>query len=411
MSHNETPQIKRKLTAIVALLAAALIAVTTAGCASARGTSAINERDRQNVAIAAGKEHSFAIDESGKLYATGLNEYGELGLGDRQVRHKFVGVPFSGDKRIIAISTGYVHSLALTSEGKVYSAGHNYAGELGLGDGKLRDTFTLVPDLSDKKIVAISAGGSDYSLAVDNNGKVYATGYNRYGQLGLGDKRDRDTFTRVLSLSDKKIVAIATGTWHSLALSADGKVYVAGENNDGQLGLGDNDDRNTFTLVSSLSDKKIVTISAGGKHSFALDSDGKVYATGDNEYGQLGLGDRKSRETFTLVPDLSDKKIVAIVAGEWHSLALSADGKVYAAGRNIEGQLGLGDYDDRKTWTLVSSTESKPITTISAYAYHSLALDGNGRLYATGWSGEGEFGLGDEKDRVVFTPVVLPAKN
>jgi alpha-tubulin suppressor-like RCC1 family protein len=148
-----------------------------------------------------------------------------------------------------------------------------------------------------KTIVA----GVNHSFALSNNGKVYAAGYNEYGQLGLGDTTDRNTFTKVTSLSGKNITAIFAGDYHSLALSSDGKVYATGQNAYGQLGLGDTTDCNTFTDVTSLSGKTIIAISVGGFHSLALSNDGKIYATGNNYYGQLGLGDNADRKTFTKV--------------------------------------------------------------------------------------------------------------
>ena len=95
------------------------------------------------------------------------------------------------------------------------------------------------------------------------------------------------------------------------------------------------------------------TIIAGGYHSFALFDNGKVYATGQNDYGQLGLGDNVSRSNFTEVTDLNDKNITAVFAGTYYSFALSFDGRVYVAGQNDNGQLGLGDNDNRTVFTEV----------------------------------------------------------
>jgi alpha-tubulin suppressor-like RCC1 family protein len=148
----------------------------------------------------------------------------------------------------------------------------------------------------------IIAMGFAHSFVIDSDGKVYATGRNNYGQLGLGDNTDRNVFTPVVSLEGKKIVALAAGGDHSLALDESGK--------------------------------KIVALAEGGDHSLALDIDGKLYATGSNRYGQFGFGDKTDRNVFTVVSELSDKKIVAIAAGSYHSLAVDENGKLYAAGNN-----------------------------------------------------------------------------
>jgi alpha-tubulin suppressor-like RCC1 family protein len=190
---------------------------------------------------------------------------------------------------------------------------------------------------------ALGSGANSFALGSD--GKVYATGRNNYGQLGLGSVSKVVTFTKVSFLSDENIVAIAAGRHHSIVLANGGKVYATGLNSRGQLGLGDygiETNRDTFTEVSDLNGKNITALAAGSLHSLALGSDGKVYATGKNEYGQLGLGDKISRNTFTLVPSLNDKNITAIATRYVHSLALGSDGKVYATGNNLNGQLGLG---------------------------------------------------------------------
>jgi alpha-tubulin suppressor-like RCC1 family protein len=308
------------------------------------------------IAIAAADVHSIALSKDGKVYGAGIDE--SLGLGSREGHFKiyatFTEITDLRDKGIVAIAAGVSHSLALSSNGKVYATGLNYDGQLGLGDSgegifKLHATFTEIIDLRDKNITAISASDSA-SFALSSNGKVYATGENYYGELGLGDKTDRNVFAEITDLRDKNITAISAGNMHTTALSKDGRVYAAGYNSNGELGLGDKNNRDTFTEITDLRDKNITAIS----NSFALSSDGKVYAAGDNYYGELGLGDENDRDVWTLVPSLSGKNIGAVVA-RLHSIALSKDGRIYTTGYNSNGQLGLDDKIDRYKFTLVDS--------------------------------------------------------
>jgi alpha-tubulin suppressor-like RCC1 family protein len=94
-------------------------------------------------------------------------------------------------------------------------------------------------------------------------------------------------------------------------------------------------------------------VSVSELNSFILISNGRVYAAGSNDYGELGMGDNINRNVFTEVTDLRDKNITAIVGGSFHSLALSSDGKVYAAGGGGNGQPGFGKYDSRNVFTEV----------------------------------------------------------
>ncbi|GHV71851.1 hypothetical protein AGMMS49928_25700 [Spirochaetia bacterium] len=119
--------------------------------------------------------------------------------------------------------------------------------------------------------------------------------------MGLSDKATRASFNEVKGLSGKNITAISTGDLHTVALGSDRKVYATGKNSDGRLGLGDTTNRTSFTEVTGLGGKNITAISVGSRHAVVLSSDGKVYATGNNSDGQLGLGDTTPRGSFTEV--------------------------------------------------------------------------------------------------------------
>ncbi|MDR1614634.1 MAG: hypothetical protein LBS26_03590 [Campylobacteraceae bacterium] len=387
----------------LSLLLSFFLSFSLIGCGGDGGGGSSGGDDGIDMAIIAGYYHSFALSNDGKVYAAGYNEYGQLGLGDsgsETDRSNFTEVTFLSDKNITAIITGGAHSFVLSNDGKVYATGFNLIGQFGLGDNTDRNSFTEVTSISG--ISAIAAGDL-YSFALSNDGKVYATGDNHLGQLGLGDWTDRSNFTEVTFLSDKNITAIITGNAHSFALSNDSKVYATGFNEYGQLGLGGNANRDNFTEVTFLSDKNITAIVAGYYHSFALSNDGKVYATGYNDYGQLGLGDWIDRSNFTEVTFLSDKNITAIITGGAHSFALSNDGKVYAAGYNGPGQLGLGDTTDHIDFTEVTSISG--VSAIAAGGAHSFALTNDGKVYATGRNDYGQLGLSDNTDRSNFTEV------
>ena len=290
-----------------------------------------------------GNNFCFVLKTDGSLWGAGLNNRGQLGTGDNSDRYSYEKIPLDN---VIAVSAERVHSLALKSDGSVWATGDNDIGQLGISVGDRRYTFTEVIG-ADSRVIAIATGVL-HSLALKSDGSVLAAGYNHWGQLGTKDRKHRNTFTEVIAAdsSDSKIIAISAGDYHSLALKSDGSVWAAGRNHRGQLGTNDLIDRNTFTRVmsSDSSGSKVIAIAAGVYHSLILKDDGSVWATGRNDRGQLGTGDRDNRNTFVEVirSDSANAKVIAIVAGSGHSLALKADGSIWATGDNEYGQLGTG---------------------------------------------------------------------
>jgi alpha-tubulin suppressor-like RCC1 family protein len=347
-------------------------------------------------AIAAGSAHTFTLTTDDKIWAAGGNGSGEFGLGNESNIKTLTEVSCFTNGKITAFGVGENHLIARDESGKVWASGLNVSYQIGSGYFTSRTVFAEVTDLRDKNITAFGAG-YDQTFALDNQGNVWASGYNASGQLGLGNTVEATQFTQVTSLSGT-ITAIAVGQSHTIALGSDGTLWVTGRNAEGQLGLGDTTGKNTFTQVSGLS--AIVAIAAGWAHTIALGSDGTVWVTGKNTNGQLGLGDTTDRNVFTIVPGLTG--ITAIAAGENHTIVLGNDGIVRTTGKNDYGQLGLEDNTDKNTFIQV---DVNGITAIAAGNFHTIVLDGTHKVWTTGCNNKGQLGLGDTTDRNVFTKV------
>lgn len=196
-------------------------------------------------AIAAGTNFSLFLKNDGTVWACGLNNKGQLGDGTTATRFKPIQV--SGLSSIISISAGGGttggHSLFLKNDGTVWACGQNVYGQL--GDGTTTDK--LVPDQVDglSGITSISAGSGGHSLFLKNDGTVWACGYNSSGQLGNGTNsyNPNVTPTKVNGLTN--ITAIEAGMTFSLFLENNGAVWACGYNLDGQLGDGSHTHRHT----------------------------------------------------------------------------------------------------------------------------------------------------------------------
>ena len=206
-----------------------------------------------------------------------------------------------------------------------------------------------------EKVVSVGAKavatGSGHSIMVRDDGSVWSTGMNIYGQLGDGSNTDRDRFVQVIASYVRSVTA---GAEHSLVLKRDWSVWATGFNMYGQLGDGSTIDSNEFVPVFNSAE----AVAAGGHHSMVLKQDGSVWATGDNEYGQLGDGSSKLKSVFVEVISDGAK---AVAAGNAHSIVLKHDGSVWATGDNEHGQLGDGSSQLKNSFVQVMSTGAKAI--------------------------------------------------
>lgn len=312
-------------------------------------------------AIAGGKVTSLALTSDGSVWV--------WGFVNSSAMYSDVPVQYGGISSVVAVSEGWIHSLALKNDGTVWGWGDNSAGELGITRyGSGNPTPVQVVGISD--VVAIAAG-YNYSLALKSDGTVWAWGSQAYGELGTGVSSGNNTTapTQITGLSD--VVAIAAGyANHSLALESDGTVWAWGDNAYGELGNNTTTNSDVPIQVPGLSG--VVAIAAGYEFSLALKGDGTVWGWGLNAYGALGTGATTNHSAVPVQAAIAD--VAAISAGT-HSLALKNDGTVWAWGYNQYGELGNGMFSGagaNPTPGMVSGLSG--VSAISAGENYSLAI-------------------------------------
>ena len=347
--------------------------------------------------ISGGSMHTVALRNDGTVWAWGRNTSGQLGDGTT-ISHRFSPVQVQNLNNVTAIFAGGLYTVALRNDGTVWAWGRNGAGQL--GDGTTTDRFSPVQVQNLNNVTAISAG-SNHTVALRNDGTVWAWGNNPWGQLGDGTTADRFSPVQVQNLNS--VTAISAGLSHTVALRNDGTVWDWGDNWSGQLSGESARNRSIPVQVQNLNN--VTAIFAGGLHTVALRSDGTVWAWGNNGAGQLGDGTTANRSIPVQVQNLNN--VIAISAGHSHTVALRNDGTVWAWGMNGGGQLGDGTTTARSTPVQVQNLNS--VTVISAGNGHTVTLRNDGTVWAWGFNNTGTLGDGTNIDR--STPVQVLGPN
>jgi Regulator of chromosome condensation (RCC1) repeat/Putative Ig domain len=334
------------------------------------------------VQVAAGAEHSLVLTASGRLYAFGDNRYGQLGnatnagIDAANPQPALVSLP-PGSGPIAQIAAGAEHSLVLSASGRLYAFGANDAGQLGVATGSGTEAADPAPTqvvlpASSAQPVAVAAG-MQHSLVLSASGQIYAFGSNRYGQLG----RQANAETANANPAPLEVALpaaaggaseIAAGGSHSLVLSASGLLYAFGSNTAGQLGSGagaGSEAANPLPRLAGLpaGEAPPIAIAAGASDSLVLTTTGGLLAFGSNRFGALGSatgsGSSMPNDQPRAMEAPPGTTIDAVASGSsaTHTLALVADLAVldsslpsgqlaaYSAAALAEG--GAGGY----TWS------------------------------------------------------------
>ena len=320
------------------------------------------EEEKKIKSISIAEFHCLALDIKGNIYGWGGNLFNKLGE-----KNKFVnGKPeyIKNITKIKSISCGDYHSCALSEDGVLYTwggGGESYnQGQCGHGNLKDIDKPKKVEYFikNNIKIKKVSCGGYHTVVISENNEDVYSFGKGIFGQLGYGISENTSKPKKVIfepkqnskyEKSEKiNIIDIKCGGEHSLFLSSNNNLYACGHGYLGQLGFGNDKNINKPLIVKSLTNKKIIEIAAGWSHSMVLTSEGNIYTTGCNKYGELGIGKKSNKYNYTWVNKLHKLNIRHISAGGHHSWCLLDNFEPFKKNKNIPEPLLKSNFTMKK---------------------------------------------------------------
>ncbi|MQY10016.1 hypothetical protein SRB5_01200 [Streptomyces sp. RB5] len=273
--------------------------------------------------VAAGQEFSLALTSDHRVLAWGWNGHGQLGDGTYINRHTPVEVHVPADVTVTHIDAGAWHAMALTSDGGALVWGMNWYGQLGDDTGYDQRTPVRVVLPQGVTLTDID-GGEMHSLALTSDGRILAWGRNENGEVGDGSNEPVHYVPVWVTLpGNATAAAISSGYQHSLVLTSDHHLLAWGNNRYGQLGDGTTINRHTPIEVPLPEGAVPTHISAGFYYNLVPLSDGRVLSWGDNRYGQLGNGTTTDRHTPGEVAVPAGFTLTHVTAGGGHSLALT----------------------------------------------------------------------------------------
>ncbi|XP_032080220.1 probable E3 ubiquitin-protein ligase HERC6 [Thamnophis elegans] len=324
------------------------------------------------------------------LFGWGDGSYGQLGSGEEGASQP---VPLRcnplavGGQEVALVACGERHTLLLLADGSLASCGDNTQGQLGrkLPEGLERCYLPEpIQALEAQTIIHISCG-KEHSLAISSQGKVFSWGAGGFGQLGTGTLKDSSTPEKIDSLSMYNVIQVACGHYHSIALTKDGRIFSWGQNSHGQLGLGKKfPSQSKPCNISSLAGIPLAQVAAGGAHSFVLSHSGVAYGWGRNNAHQLGLNQKTSKEQIFKpysVGTLRNLEVTYISCGDEHTAVLTKSGSVFTFGDDSAGQLG---HNSSKTGPQKIDEIDDRVSHISCGSYHTLCVSASGLLWSFG---------------------------
>lgn len=415
----------------VASAAALRVQTANGGAETSQRIEKAGERHRAMPSIASGDYHSIALKSDGTVLAWGYGVYGQLGndsTADSSIPVRVVDASATGMLTGVSrIAGGGFHSLALKRDGTVWAWGYGANGQLGNNSSANFPFPVQVVGAGGSGVltgVTAIAGGDLHSLALKADGTVWAWGSGVNGQLGNNSSVNSSVPVQVKGAGGigvlTGVVAIAGGGFHSLALKSDGTVWAWGYDEDGELGNNSIASSSSVPVQVVRSDGTgmltgVVAIAGGGYHSLALRSR-TVLAWGWGFFGQLGNNGTAAVSAPVQVVGAGGTgrltSVAAIAGGTYHSLALKGDGTVWAWGRNFSGQLGNNDNIGASVPVqVVGAGGTGSLTDVAAIAGgsdHSLALKDDGTVWAWGGNLNGQLGNNSTADSSVPVQVLGP---
>lgn len=340
--------------------------------------------------VAIGYNHNIAVKSDGTLWSWGDGTFGQLGAGPA-VSLSLIPIQVGTDNHWQTVSAGFNHSVAIKTDGALWTWGYNGYGQLGNGaTGFDESKNTPIQIGTDTNWLSVSAGRF-HTLALKNDHTLWTWGYNSMGQLGDGTNgtgADKNVPVQIGSATDWQY--ISAGDQFSTAIKTNGTLWTWGYNFYGQLGdgtYGTGSEKNIPTQIGTATDW--ATVAGGYSHTTARKNNGTIWAWGHNNAGQIGIGNITTQYVPIQVGTATDWK--SVINGEFYTMGIKTNGTLWGWGSNDMGQFGNGTTATYNVVPLQIGTDTNWNSVFIRTAV-SFAIKTNNTIWAWGRNNNGQLG-------------------
>ncbi len=357
--------------------------------------------------IAMGMKHTCAVMSNRSLSCWGYNMHGQLGLGLGAWAEVNAPQPidFGFDEKVWSIAADGHQTCAIMDNGSLWCWGLNTKGQLGIGSTEKKFTPQAVDLGLNRSATAVTIGNS-HTCAITNDSTVLCWGWNNFGQLGINTSSSSELSPQEVHLPQGLTpISLAAGNAHTCSVMSNGSLWCWGLNNFGQNGLGQSIASSPYPQhVPFPEDSTIITAVANRHQTCAITENRSLFCWGDDEYGQLGLGNVGSghQQYSPQHVDLGGLEVLSFSGGDRHSCAILGDYTMWCWGQNSDGQLGLGNNTHQGSPIHIPVDVNGSAVVMTGGTGHSCAILNDGTLKCWGANDWGQLGVGNR------TPLMAP---
>ncbi|MCL2521906.1 MAG: InlB B-repeat-containing protein, partial [Erysipelotrichales bacterium] len=350
--------------------------------------------------VSMGNAHGVAIDYQGRLWSWGSNEDGRTGLGISIGNTSQPTLIDTNEIRFYRVSASNDYTIAIDTYGRLWSWGSNNHGRTGLG---IELGYTLIPTLIDTgatEFVYISTSGTvlstdSHTIAIDTEGRLWSWGSNIHGKAGQGAGHQNILIPTEIDTGTVRFISVASGHLHSVAIDTAGGLWSWGSNGLGRTGLGTSAGNTLVpTRIISTTNYQFVLVRTSNNHTIAIDIEGNVWSWGSNTQGQTGLGLTAGHTLDPTRIDVGNVSFLQVDMGNFHNILLDTEGRLWSFGGNGSGATGLGITSGNTIYPEMLDTGTLRFNHISSGSNNNMAIDTYGRIWSWGSNANGRTGQG-----------------